>query len=346
MRLENNGNLYLAGDSLAFLNSGVIYYANTGTGSDLHFRTGTPTSASATKVIFKNSGMVGIGTTDPVARLHVKTGTGVVPNHPSWTQEAGLGISGAYDLNPAQSIPATGAGSAAIAIKCEGNMLADNAIYVASDARIKIPLRRSDSAADLALLSRIEVTDYQYKDTIAKPRTVQKKVIAQEIEKIFPQVVTKTTDVVPDIFKSAKCKDGWLELATNLKKGERVKLITVKDEESIHEVLEVTADGFRTDFKPEGDKVFVYGREVKDFRVVDYEAISMLNVSATQQIKKEKDAEVKALQAENAELRARLTALEGQDKARDRKLASIEAMLSKTQPAVHPVSLKESNGAE
>jgi hypothetical protein len=36
----------------------------------------------------------------------------------------------------------------------------------------------------------------------------------------------------------------------------------------------------------------------------------MLNVSATQQIKKEKDAEVKALRLKNAELEARLATLE------------------------------------
>ncbi len=29
--------------------------------------------------------------------------------------------------------------------------------------------------------------------------------------------------------------------------------------------------------------VFVYGREVNDFHTVDYEALSMLNVSATQE---------------------------------------------------------------
>ena len=67
---------------------------------------------------------------------------------------------------------------------------------------------------------------------------------------------------------------------------------------------------FRTGLQSEDEQVFVYGREVKDFRSVDYEAIAMLNVSATQEIKKEKDAEVKALQDENATLRATLATLE------------------------------------
>ena len=36
--------------------------------------------------------------------------------------------------------------------------------------------------------------------------------------------------------------------------------------------------------------IFVYGQEVKGFHTVDYEAISMLNVSATQQLAKENEA--------------------------------------------------------
>ena len=60
---------------------------------------------------------------------------------------------------------------------------------------------------------------------------------------------------------------------------------------------------------------------------MDYEAIAMLNVSATQQIKKEKDAEVKALQEENAALRARLD-------AQEKRLAALEAGDQAREPRV------------
>jgi hypothetical protein len=43
---------------------------------------------------------------------------------------------------------------------------------------------------------------------------------------------------------------------------------------------------------------FVYGREVKDFRTVDYGAVTVLNVSATQKIYRlleKKDAEITTL---------------------------------------------------
>ena len=174
-------------------------------------------------------------------------------------------------------------------------------------------------------MRRIEITDYIYKDALAKGAGVHKKVIAQQVETIFPQAVSRTTDVVPDNYQKATIKDGWVKLATNLKKGERVQLIGGK-KEAIHEVMEVAEGKFRTDFTADGDQIFVYGREVKDFRTVDYEAISMLNVSATQELARQVEAlrksemrvtelerevsDLRKLQGEMAELRklvARIT---------------------------------------
>ncbi|MDB4525152.1 hypothetical protein N9107_01405 [bacterium] len=120
--------------------------------------------------------------------------------------------------------------------------------------------------------------------------------------------------------------DGWVLLSTDLKAGERVRLIGEKDE-SMEEVIEVRGDAFRTAFKPDEGRVFVYGREVEDFRTVDYDAIAMLNVSATQQVKKELDA----VKIENAKLKNQLAALMAEvakaDEAREARLLAIEQRL-------------------
>jgi hypothetical protein len=137
-------------------------------------------------------------------------------------------------------------------------------------------------------------------------------------------------------------------LATDLKVGERVRLVSPGGE-SLEEVLEVRSDAFRTSLKSAEEKTFVYGREVSDFHSVDYDAIAMLNVSATQQLKHDKDAEIQGLarqletvQAENAALRRELAA---KDESVEARLIALEARFSKDGAPV-TVSLKTARAAK
>lgn len=175
-----------------------------------------------------------------------------------------------------------------------------------SDARIKSVNGISDAASDLDILDKVEITDYTHRDVVGKGNRPHKKVIAQQVEEIFPQAVSKITDVIPDIYQNAEMDGDWIQIATNLKKGEKVRLIGASEEE-IYEVLEVGSGKFRTDLDetPDGS-IFVFGREVDDFRTVDYEAIAMLNVSATQELHRRLIASEKEVES----LKARMIALE------------------------------------
>jgi hypothetical protein len=208
----------------------------------------------------------------------------------------------------------TGAADPNMTINADGTIWAKNnivalAFNVSSDARIKDIQGRSDGAADLQTLLGIEVTDYRHKDAIGADKAPHKKLVAQQVEKIFPQAVGKYTGVVPDIYRQASCAGGWVDLETDLKKGERVRLIS-GNSGGVYEVLEATQDTFRVDFTADGGEVFVFGREVDDFRTIDYDAVAMLNVSATQQLKKENDEEISSLRAEIAEMKAALQSME------------------------------------
>lgn len=298
---------------------------------------------------------VGIGTTSPsVAKLCVYGWVNTTPS------------AGSY-LNGNNGGNRTGHGVHPVSIYAEGTIWSGQSVIASSDERIKNIVGVSNSEADLETLQKIKVTDYHYKDVIGRGDIPQKKVIAQQLEKIFPQAVSQQTDCIPDIYKTSVLKDGWVQLTTDLKKGERVKLIT-DSQSGIYEVLEVKKDMFRTDFdpkaaaaqgaKPFDGKLFVFGREVKDFRTVDYDALSMLNISATQELKKETDSKIKALEDENSALKARVAELEtkeakrvdrvaeleAQDKTQQVRLAAIEKLLqSSDKIAARPVSTNNSS---
>ena len=171
-----------------------------------------------------------------------------------------------------------------------------------SDLRIKEVEGSSNSRADLETLLKIDITDYTYKDKLTKGNKPQKKVIGQQIAEVFPQAVGTHTDVVPDVLQFAPIDNGWIDLPNHgLAAGERVKIFSKIDDKAIYTVESATEDRFQvsTDYE---DQVFVYGHEVDDFHVVDYDAISMLNVSATQELYKI----IEKLQAEVTTLKAQL----------------------------------------
>jgi hypothetical protein len=269
------------------LNSSIDFYRGGGVqGGGIGFSTSNGTG----KMFIDSEGRVGVGTSTPNTARLVVHGTGNSFHIDKYHYLNRNGVGEVNNENARYSIHADGRVAA----------IEFNAF---SDERIKNIEGRSDGATDLQTLLGIEVADYRYKDVIGKGDALHKKLIAQQVEKVFPQAVSKHTNIIPDIYQQAPFAGGWLELATNLKKGERVRLLSDKTE-GVYEVLEVTKDKFRTDFQPEADKVFVFGREVNDFRNLDYDAIAALNVSATQQLKKEKDEEIKALRAEITELKA------------------------------------------
>ena len=299
-------------------------------------------NASTSRMFITDSGIVGIGTSTSPSKGQLEVqGTGGAYPQPAngWSLQS-TGTS---------SYPGTSAGNYGFSsIWAAGNMEC-NAFIAFSDARIKRVDGFSDGASDLATLLGIKVTDFHYIDTIARGTAPQKKVIAQQVEKIYPQAVRLSTDTIPDVFTNALVKDGWVQLATNLKVGERVRLITDK-EDAIKEVLEVRDGAFRTAFKPAANGVFVYGREVKDFRNVDYDAISILNVSATQELARKveaQQAELAKLRTENAALAQKLAKLETRDQARENRLARLEKALdnhSATQQAKFKTSELSGNG--
>ena len=198
-----------------------------------------------------------------------------------------------------------------------------------SDERIKDIKGISDNQKDLEILQQIQITDYEFKDKIKEGNTKQKKVIAQQVAEVYPQAVNNQfTEIIPDIYQIATIdENGWIYFSTidnrpstfELKKGEKVQII-FDDKKELLEVLEITENAFRVNSQlatRNSQPVFVYGRQVNDFHTVDYEAISMLNVSATQELYKliqKQTAKIEQLEKENMTLKTQMEKFEQLEK--------------------------------
>ena len=73
-----------------------------------------------------------------------------------------------------------------------------------SDSRIKDIRGVSDSASDLDTINALQVTDYTLKDKVRNGNKPFKKVIAQQVEKVYPQVVSQHVDFIPNVYRIAE----------------------------------------------------------------------------------------------------------------------------------------------
>ena len=246
---------------------------------------------------------VGIGTTAPDVPLDVQ-GLG----------DATAGSFAFYAL-AGNGQPRTGGADGGylnnVSIRASGRVVALE-FNATSDARLKTVLGRSDNAADLALLRQLRITDYQLRDRAQFGERRFKKVIAQEVEQVFPQAVSCQKGFLPDIYAVPTATqfqgDSLLVLALPASlpeaahAGQRLRLVGPAGE-VLARVARPAAAGTRTlvvrGVPATTSQLFVFGLEHADVRAVDYEALAMLNVSATQELARR----LAALEAANATLR-------------------------------------------
>ena len=184
------------------------------------------------------------------------------------------------------------------------------AFLTASDRRIKKDLRPSSGIADLAKLMQLKVTDYRHIDSLDKGPGVVKGFIAQQVEEVYPEAVNRQISSIPDIFAKPVAVRVNGDAATfsmsaghSLSTGDRVRIFQDGGDQKEYEVIgtedsSFTVKDWNSAFN-DASKVFVYGKEVNDFRQVDYDKIHTLNVSATQELARQ----LEQLRAENAELK-------------------------------------------
>ncbi len=299
---KNNGNGYLGinvatpANKLQIGSVGATGFASNdfaignGTNAMAIYQTNTETLiGSTTDIILKprNNGLgrVGINTNTPGYPL-VVDGTVGSSNFADYSYHNFLSYTNGID-------------------RCNGcianiSIFSSGAVYASefdafSDARIKNIIGVSNSAKDLETINALQVTDYTLKDIVQNGNKPFKKVIAQEVEKRYPQVVSKHTGFIPNVYQPAtkieQTSKGCLLTFSNkhniskaakklqvlLAEGEGMQEFDIVSIPSEYKVV-INATVIKT------DKAFVYGEEVDDFRTVDYDGLTTLNISATQEL--------------------------------------------------------------
>ena len=181
--------------------------------------------------------------------------------------------------------------------------------HAKSDRRIKKDLRLSDGEKDLAVLNKIEVTDYRHIDEVRDGKAFRKGLIAQQVESVFAEAIEKDKEHIPNVFAfpvSLSLDNGIAQFdlvkAHDLNVGDNVKIMTADGEEFFQVASIINEKSFTIkDWKGSQDanELFVYGKEVDDFRTVDYDRVFTLAVSATQELARK----VEILEKENARLK-------------------------------------------
>jgi hypothetical protein len=229
-----------------------------------------------------------------------------------------------------------------------GSTAINGKLYLSSDRRIKKDISATDNCADLSKINELVVSNYKYIDTLEYGSKQQKKLIAQQVKSVYPDAVTSRVGFVPNIFAQSVSanKEGALLKVTltdskDIKVGDKIRFYT---DSAVHEekILSVSDNTFTVAYsgKQPGKKVFVYGTEVSDFLSVDYDAISMLNVSATQELSKQladAQAQIKQLKAEKEQMKNTLDEIKT-SKADASEVTDLKAQLKEINERLHMIS--------
>lgn len=236
---------------------------------------------------------VGIGTTSPAAPLHVSSSVSQYVNSYGYLNTGGAST---YTLN----------GNTSYSIQSDARIRASefNAI---SDLRIKKDITLLNTGNQLIELNKLRPVNYAYIDQLVNGNKRKTGFIAQEVERVNPQFVNKSTDFIPSVFALAKSviiENGVLKMTTekphDFAKGDIVKFFAEGKKEVISTVESIIDSQMFTikGWSEATDNVFIYGKKINDFRAIDFDQITAMSVGAIQELSKQ----MEMLKLENSKL--------------------------------------------
>jgi hypothetical protein len=281
-----------------------------GAGEQARLVIATQNDADDYVILQPTTGRVGIGTMSPVVQLDVRGKT-------ARTQtdfKNGTTDSGDYSDKDHDSVNGTPSTGLDVTIRAEGYVESLGAVYY-SDRRIKEIVDRVEPARALSAIESLQPTNYRMIDRTNLGAETKTGLIAQEVQAVIPEAVSKRVDFVPDIYAHAttvvfNAGDSTATVTLSKPHGLVVgDVVRVYDDAGLKELGVVSVSGpvqFTVSGANATSRLFVYGKRVNDFLAVDYDRVFVTGLAAIQEL----SAEVKEKDARIADLEQRLAALE------------------------------------
>ena len=206
------------------------------------------------------------------------------------------------------------------AIYADGAVVSTSSFISTSDERIKKNIIPVENSKALELARKIEVCEYEMRDSIADPgRKIG--VIAQQVQQVFPEAVQQGDDQwvgnVMTMVRQMYVDQGMCMMVLEQPK-EFSGLVRMINREGVRVEVEVVrqmaADVYHIDTILDlNTRWFVYGTKEKGILMVDKPAIGMLSLAALQEVARSVDElkeenrllnkDISHLKEENLELR-------------------------------------------
>ena len=287
------------------------------------------------------SGYVGIGTADPDYPLHI-TSTFTLYNNYSFINPPITYFYATQPVNllikPTNQTPLTGGTS----IYAVGAVVSEVAFAAVSDKRIKTNIIDVPDNLALEQVRNIDVRYYEYKDKVKKGTETTIGFIAQQVKEIVPSAVSIQKNIIPNEMRIIE-SPSWTTITDS--SGINTYKLTISDlsdnsgntlyrfyvsndqsgnDECQKEIKSLDTEPKSFIFKEKWTNVFLYGKEVDDFHILDKQKLFAVNFSATQEIDRIQQAEKTKLEAAES----KIVTLENEVSTLKTQLAQVLARLN------------------
>lgn len=202
-----------------------------------------------------------------------------------------------------------------VSIFAENYVLAEG-FAVSSDYRIKDNIRDIDIENFIEKVGNLKIQNYEFIDKDKYGYHTSYGLIAQEVEKIFPEAIVTKSENVPCIFqKFMKIRSGKIiNIRTNridVRSGETLIFVSPNGNHIKGKIIEYNGILTKAQFENEETAaefdsqpyIFIYGKQINDFKMIKKGYLTNLSIGACQH-----------LITENKELNTRVQKLEDQIK--------------------------------